>query len=192
MPDERLGLHGALQALDSALGERFAAAEAENHHDRKRIDAFEREMASLRSRLDQLRDALNTVISALSKPSRFILSIADENGDIVSNPSAPVQIADNDTSKSVILTFTDALNFPTSDPTATVAFASSAPAIATVGAPTVDPVTGDVKGAIAPVGLGAVSFQATVTNSDGSTVNGSPVSAEIIAGPPTGFALSIG
>jgi hypothetical protein len=184
---EAVGLHGALRQVDEALSRRFASIEAE--------------CRILRARCEQLRETLNKVLSNLGKPSRFTLSVATENGVILSTtPPAVPTILDNDTTQSLIIEFTDALGFVTSDPSATVVATSSDTTIANVGtvAPgtITDPTTGatvDVlKAPITPVAPGSVSFSVNVTNTDGSTVTGAPLACQIDPSAPTGVSLSIG
>jgi hypothetical protein len=183
--DDAPGLHTSLHAVDEALSARFAHLEAE--------------LVRLRHQIEEVGIKVADLIAALGGPVRFILSVTDENGDPLSNLTAtPPQIADNDTGANVTLTFTDALNFPTSDATATVTFASSDSTVATIGTAVPGTITNAagatipvINGPITPVAPGSFTATATVTNSDGTTVTGQPITIEIIAGPAAGFALSV-
>jgi len=128
--------------------------------------------------LTQFAEALEAVVQAPpGKPASFTVTINAER-----NSQMAFQIVDSDTGRVASVTYVDALGFPTTDEGATVSFSSSDDAVLTVDAS---------SGAVTPVAPGNAQVQASVTNSDGSSISGVPADVEVIAGAAASFSVSV-
>ncbi len=175
--------HEAIEALQTAegnLAERVGNLEAGLTETAARLNDL---ASTLGGRVDDLTTRVAALEAVINQPSPAVsFTVIIPNTE--RNPNnMSFQIADNDTSKVASVTYTDAVGNPTTDTSATVSFASSDSAVLAVDA---------TSGSISPVGLGTAQVQATVTQSDGTSLSGVPADVEIVPGPATGFTVSVG